>query len=59
MIQWIWWHFMNLIGFRRILYLPSEKGLGLGDFYAWEYAPFLEKRDYTEREFSFSLFWGK
>ena len=50
---------MNLIGFRRVLYLPSEKGLRMADFYAWEYAPSLEKRDYTERDFPFHMFWGK
>ena len=59
MIRYIWWHFMNLLGYRRILYLPSQKGLFLADFYAWEYAPFLEKRDYTERDFPFHMFWGK
>ena len=59
MIKWFWWHLMNLIGFRRVLYLPSQKGLFMSDFYAWEYAPSLEKRDYTERDFSFHMFWGK
>ena len=59
MIGWLWWHFMNLIGFRRVLYLPSERGLMMADFYAWEYAPSLEKRDYTERDFPFHMFWGK
>lgn len=59
MIRWFWWHFMNLIGFRRVLYLPSEKGLRMADFYAWEYAPSLEKRDYTERDFPFHMYWGK
>lgn len=59
MIRWMFWHFMNLIGFRRVLYLPSEKGWRMADFYAWEYAPSLEKRDYTERDFPFHMFWGK
>ena len=53
MIRYLWWHFMNLLGYRRILYLPSQKGLFLADFYAWQYAPLLEKRDYTERDFPF------
>lgn len=59
MSNWLWWHLMNLIGFRRVLYLPSEKGLRMADFYEWEYAPSLEKRDYTEKDFPFSMFWGK
>jgi hypothetical protein len=59
MINWLWWHFMNMIGFRRVLYLPSEKGLRMPDFHAWEYAPSLEKRDYTEKDFPFAMFWGK
>jgi hypothetical protein len=59
MIGWAWWHFMNFIGFRRVLYLPSAKGLFMADFYAWEYAPSLGKRDYTERDFPFHMFWGK
>lgn len=59
MINYVWWHFMNLIGFRRVLYLPSQKGLFMADFYAWEYAPSLEKRDYTENDFPFPMYWGK
>lgn len=59
MIGWLWWHLMNAIGFRRVLYLPSQKGLRMADFYAWEYAPSLEKRDYTERDFPFEMYWGK
>jgi hypothetical protein len=57
--KWLWWHWMNLIGFRRVLYLPSEKGLRLNDFYKWEYAPSLEKRDYSEKDFPFGMYWGK
>jgi hypothetical protein len=59
MIYWIWWHFMNFLGYRRVLYQPSNKGLYMADFYAWEYAPSLEKRDHTERDFPFYMFWGK
>jgi hypothetical protein len=59
MIKWVWWHLMNWIGFRRVLYLPSEKGLSIPDFYQWEYAPSLERRDYTEKDFPFYMFWGK
>jgi hypothetical protein len=50
---------MNWLGYRRVLYLPSEKGLQMADFHAWEYSPSLEKRDYTERDFPFEMFWGK
>ena len=50
---------MNWLGYRRVLYLPSEKGLQMADFRAWEYSPSLEKRDYTERDFPFEMFWGK
>ena len=59
MSRWIWWHFMNWLGYRRVLYLPSDRGLRLANFYKWEYAPSLEKRDYTERNFPFQMFWGK
>jgi hypothetical protein len=59
MSRWIWWHLMNWLGYRRVLYLPSVRGLSLADFYAWEYAPSLAKRDYTERDFPFEMFWGK
>ena len=50
---------MNFIGFRRVLYWPSQKGLFMADFHAWEYAPSLEKRDYTENDFPFLMYWGK
>ena len=50
---------MNFIGYRRVLYLPSDKGLLMADFYAWEYAPKLKKRDYTEKDFPFQMYWGK
>ena len=59
MIEWSWWHLMNWLGYRRVLYTPSDKGLRMSDFYAWEYAPSLEKRDYTERDFPFAMRWGK
>jgi hypothetical protein len=50
---------MNFLGYRRVLYLPSEKGLWMADFYGWEYAPSLQKRDYTDKDFPFQMFWGK
>ena len=59
MIKWSWWHLMNWLGYRRVLYTPSDKGLRMSDYYAWEYAPSLEKRDYTERDFPFAMYWGK
>lgn len=59
MIEWLSWHLLNIAGFRRVLYLPSEKGLRMADFYGWEFAPSLEKRDYTEKDFPFHMFWGK
>lgn len=59
MIHYAFWHFMNFIGFRRILYQPSTKGLSMADFYGWEYAPRLEKRDYTDRDFPFQMYRGK
>lgn len=59
MTGYIWWHIMNFIGYRRVLYLPSEKGLSMSDFYAWEFAPQLERRDYTEKDFPFAMYWGK
>ena len=55
MIRYCWWHFMNFLGYRRVLYLPSDKGLNMGDFYAWEYAPRIEKRNYTEKDFPFFM----
>jgi len=59
MMEWLWWHLMNWLGYRRVLYMPSDKGLRMSDFYAWEYAPSLEKRDYTERDFPVAMYWGK
>lgn len=59
MLFWIRWHVLNYLGFRRVLYLPSEKGLSMADFYAWEYAPSLDKKDYTEKDFPFEMYWGK
>jgi len=43
--------FMLWIGYRRVLFLPSEKGLTMSDFWSWQYAPNTEKRDYTEHDF--------
>ena len=48
-----------MIGYRRVLYMPSNKGLSLSDFYVWEFAPNLEKRDYTENDFPFHMYWNK
>ena len=59
MIKWIGWHLMNLIGYRRVLYLPSEKGLGIADFYKWHYAPSLDKKDFTEKNFPVTMYCGK
>ena len=59
MIKWVFWHFMNFVGYRRVLYLPSNKGLHMADFYTWEFAPFLKKKDYTEKDFPFEIFWRK
>jgi len=59
MIKYVWWHFMNFLGYRRVLYLPSEKGLFMADFHRWEFAPFLEKRNYTEKDFPFWRVYGK
>lgn len=44
--RFMWW-----LGYRRVLYLPSiyAPGLGLSDFWRWEYAPRSERRDYTQR----------
>lgn len=41
---------MWAIGYRRVLWLPSESGLRMGNFWTWEYMPQAEKRDYTERD---------
>ena len=59
MIKWSLWHLMNIVGYRRVLYMPSEKGLRMPDFYDWKYAPSLEMRDYTEHDFPFGMYWGK
>jgi hypothetical protein len=48
---------METIGFRRVLYLPSEKGLFMADFYCWEWAPDLEKKLYTEKTFPFERYY--
>lgn len=41
---------MQWLGYRRVFYRPSDKGIRLADFYAWQYAPKSEKRDYDESE---------
>lgn len=43
--------FMWLLGYRRMLWMPSEKGLKMADFWTWEYMPWSEKRDYTEHDY--------
>lgn len=56
MVYNLYWHFMNFIGYRKVLYLPSEKGfLYMADFYAWEFCPWIEKRNYTEKDFPFYM----
>ena len=30
---------MWILGYRRVLWLPSEKGLPLADFWTWEFVP--------------------
>lgn len=42
---------MWILGYRRVLWLPSEKGLSLADFWTWEYMPGTDKRDYTEHNY--------
>ena len=44
--KFMWW-----LGYRRVLFLPSDKGLNMGDFWVWKYAPHTEERDYTEHNF--------
>lgn len=43
--------FMMWLGYRRVLFLPSENGLTMCDFWSWQYAPNTGKRDYTEHDF--------
>lgn len=43
--------FMLWIGYRRVLYLPSDKGLGMGDFWKWEFAPDIAPKDYNEHTY--------
>jgi hypothetical protein len=42
---------MLWIGYRRVLYLPSDKGLGMGDFWKWEFAPEIDPKDYNEHTY--------
>lgn len=30
---------LYFLGYRKVWYYPSDKGLGIGDFYKWEYKP--------------------
>ena len=50
MINYYWRKFMRWLGYRRVFYRPSDKGLNMGDFWLWEYAPHTEARDYDESE---------
>jgi hypothetical protein len=50
MINYYWRKFMRWLGYRRVFYRPSDKGLHMGDFWLWEYAPHTEERDYDESE---------
>lgn len=52
MIAYYFKRLMWLLGYRRVLYLPSvyAPGLGLADFWRWEYAPHSEVRDYRQGE---------
>lgn len=59
MIKYAFWHFMNFVGYRRVFYFPSEKGLRMADFSRWEYAPKIPKKDYTENNFPVDAYWTK
>ena len=50
MINYYWRKFMRKLGYRRVYYRPSDKGILLGDFWMWKYAPNSEPRDYDESE---------
>ena len=50
MIAYYWRKLMMWLGYRRVLYRPSDKGIRLGDFWMWKYAPHTEERDYDESE---------
>ena len=51
MIFYYFRKFMLWLGYRRVLYLPSEKGLRQADFWSWVYAPKTKPIDYTEHTF--------
>ncbi len=59
MIAWLWWHGMNILGYRRVWYFPSDCGLPLGDFCRWRFAPSLDRQDYTEHNFPGKMYWGQ
>lgn len=50
MITYYWRKLMMWLGYRRVRYRPSDRGVHLGDFWTWEYAPHTDERDYDESE---------
>ena len=50
MIAYYWRKLMMWLGYRRVRYRPSDRGVHLGDFWMWQYAPHTHERDYDENE---------
>jgi hypothetical protein len=50
MIKYYFSKFMMWLGYRKVWYFPSNKGIPMANFYSWEYHPKLEKRIYREND---------
>ena len=46
MIRWYWDKFMQWLGYRKVWYFPTDRGVPLGDFWVWQYRPDLPKGTY-------------
>lgn len=48
MIEYYHRKFMEFLGYRKVWYMPMNRGVNLSDFYKWEYYPKSEKKVYNE-----------
>jgi len=46
MIRWYWEKLMQVIGYRKVWYFPTQHMSGLSDFWLWEYRPDIPKGVY-------------
>ena len=53
MLRYFFEKLMFLIGYRKVWYYPSDKGLSIADFYKWQYCPKCKKKVYTETNYPY------